>query len=81
MALPMLPVGSRPLLETIVRTIAEHGFERIYLANYRADLQIEAHFGDGSALGLGHPLPARRPGARHSRRVEPAARGRPRRWW
>jgi len=49
---PMLPVGSRPLLETIVRAIAEHGFARIYLAvNYRAE-QIEAHFGDGSALGL-----------------------------
>ncbi|MBI5720024.1 MAG: nucleotidyltransferase family protein [Burkholderiales bacterium] len=49
---PMLPVGSRPLLETIVRCIAEHGFERIYLAvNYKAE-QIEAHFGDGSRLGL-----------------------------
>lgn len=49
---PMLPVGSRPLLETIVRGIAEHGFERIYLAvNYRAD-QIEGHFGDGSRLGI-----------------------------
>lgn len=48
---PMLPVGSRPLLETIVRHIAEQGFERIYLAvNYKAE-QIEAHFGDGSALG------------------------------
>jgi dTDP-glucose pyrophosphorylase len=49
---PMLPVGSRPLLETIVRHIAEQGFERIYLAvNYKAE-QIEAHFGDGSALGV-----------------------------
>lgn len=49
---PMLPVGSRPLLETIVRSIAEHGFERIYLAlNYKAE-QIESHFGDGSRLGL-----------------------------
>ncbi|MCW5632649.1 MAG: nucleotidyltransferase family protein [Rubrivivax sp.] len=49
---PMLPIGSRPLLETIVRGIAEHGFERIYLAvHYKAE-QIEAHFGDGSALGL-----------------------------
>lgn len=49
---PMLPVGSRPLLETIVRNIAEHGFERIYLAvNYKAGL-IEAHFGDGGRLGV-----------------------------
>lgn len=49
---PMLPVGSRPLLETIVRAYAAQGFRRFYLAvNYRAD-QIEAHFGDGSALGI-----------------------------
>jgi dTDP-glucose pyrophosphorylase len=49
---PMLPVGSRPLLETIVRHVGEQGFQRIYLAvNYRADM-IEAHFGDGSALDL-----------------------------
>lgn len=49
---PMLPVGSRPLLETIVRHVASQGFERIYLAvNYKAD-QIESHFGDGSALGV-----------------------------
>lgn len=49
---PMLPVGSRPLLETIVRHIADQGFERIYLAvNYKAE-QIERHFGDGSTLGV-----------------------------
>jgi dTDP-glucose pyrophosphorylase len=49
---PMLPVGSRPLLETIVRHIADQGFERLYLAvNYKAE-QIESHFGDGSALGV-----------------------------
>lgn len=49
---PMLQVGSRPLLETIVRHVAAQGFERIYLAvNYKAE-QIEAHFGDGSALGI-----------------------------
>jgi dTDP-glucose pyrophosphorylase len=49
---PMLTVGSRPILETIVRLIAEQGFERIYLAvNYKAEL-IEAHFGNGSGLGI-----------------------------
>lgn len=49
---PMLRVGSRPLLETIVRHFGEQGFERIYLAvNYKAE-QIETHFGDGSAMGL-----------------------------
>lgn len=49
---PMLNIGSRPLLETILRSFSEQGFRRFYLAvNYLAD-QIEAHFGDGSTLGI-----------------------------
>lgn len=49
---PMLKVGSRPLLETIVRGYADQGFWRFYVAvNYKSE-QIEAHFGDGSALGI-----------------------------
>ncbi|RJG23856.1 nucleotidyltransferase family protein [Massilia cavernae] len=49
---PMLQVGSRPLLETIVRGYADQGFRNFYLAvNYKAE-QIEHHFGDGSELGV-----------------------------
>lgn len=49
---PMLKIGSRPLLETIVRGYAEQGFRRFYFAvNYKSE-QIEAHFGSGSALGV-----------------------------
>jgi dTDP-glucose pyrophosphorylase len=49
---PMLRVGSRPLLETIVRGYADQGFRRFYFAvNYRAE-QIEQHFGDGTSLGV-----------------------------
>jgi dTDP-glucose pyrophosphorylase/predicted transcriptional regulator len=49
---PMLKVGSRPLLETIIRSYAEQGFHQFYLAvNYKAE-QIESHFGDGSAFGV-----------------------------
>jgi dTDP-glucose pyrophosphorylase len=49
---PMLNVGNRPLLETIVRGYCDQGFRRFYFAvNYRAE-QIEQHFGDGSALGV-----------------------------
>jgi dTDP-glucose pyrophosphorylase len=49
---PMLKVGSRPLLETIVRSFADQGFRRFYFAvNYKAE-QIEAHFGDGERLGV-----------------------------
>jgi dTDP-glucose pyrophosphorylase len=49
---PMLMVGSRPLLETIIRAYADHGFRRFYVAvNYKAE-QIETHFGDGSGFGV-----------------------------
>lgn len=49
---PMLKVGPRPVLETIVRTFAEQGFRSFFLSiNYRAD-QIENHFGDGSDFGI-----------------------------
>lgn len=49
---PMLNVGSRPILETIVRSFSEQGFRRFYFAvNYKAD-QIEKHFGDGSRFGI-----------------------------
>lgn len=49
---PMLKVGSRPLLETIVRAYADQGFHKFYLAvNYKAE-QIEEHFGNGAQLGV-----------------------------
>ena len=49
---PMLRVGSRPILDTIVTNLASQGFRQFWLAvNYKAD-QIERHFGDGSELGL-----------------------------
>ena len=49
---PMLKVGPRPILDTIVGSLAGQGFRHFWLAvNYKAD-QIERHFGDGSALGL-----------------------------
>ena len=48
---PMLRVGSRPLLETIVREYVQQGFRNFWLAvNYKAE-QIESHFGDGAAFG------------------------------
>lgn len=45
---PLLDVGDRPLLETIVEELHLAGFRRIFLAvNYKAEM-IERHFGDGS---------------------------------
>lgn len=48
---PMLPVGDRPLLETIVRRFVDQGFRNFYLSvNYMAEV-IENHFGDGERFG------------------------------
>jgi dTDP-glucose pyrophosphorylase len=49
---PLLPVGNQPILETIVRHIAEQGFENFYFCiNYLGE-QIQDYFGDGSQLGI-----------------------------
>ena len=48
---PMLPVGGRPLLETLVQSFVDQGFYRFaFSVNYRAEA-IEAHFGDGYRFG------------------------------
>lgn len=45
---PLLKVGNKPLLETILMNFIEQGFHRFYLSvNYKAEM-IERHFGDGS---------------------------------
>lgn len=49
---PMLPVGGRPLLETLVRNFEAQGFREIYLSvNYKAEV-IHAHFADGLDFGV-----------------------------
>lgn len=49
---PLLPVGNQPILETIVKHIAEQGFERFYFCiNYLGE-QIRDYFGDGHQYGI-----------------------------
>ena len=49
---PMLPVGGKPVLQTIIENCRRQGFHRFYISvNYRAE-QIIDHFGDGSRLGV-----------------------------
>jgi dTDP-glucose pyrophosphorylase len=49
---PMLSVGGKPLLETIIESFARQGFYKIFLSlNYKADI-FQAHFGDGSRWGV-----------------------------
>jgi dTDP-glucose pyrophosphorylase len=48
---PMLNVGGRPLLETIIRNVVQQGFRNILVSvNYKAEMIVD-HFGDGSAMG------------------------------
>ncbi len=49
---PMLNVGGRPLLETIVRNVVQQGFGNIFISvNYKAAASIKDYFGDGAAFG------------------------------
>ncbi len=44
---PMLRIGDKPILESILESFAEYGFWQFYFAvNYKAEI-IERHFGDG----------------------------------
>ena len=48
---PLLKVGHKPILESILENFIEHGFRRFFLSvNYKADM-FRAHFGDGSSFG------------------------------
>ncbi len=49
---PMLPVGGRPILETIVRQLQESGVGRVQVTTHYKPEAIEAHFGDGRSFGL-----------------------------
>jgi mannose-1-phosphate guanylyltransferase len=49
---PMAPVLNRPVMEHIVRLLARHGFDEAIANLHWFPELIEAHFGDGSALGL-----------------------------
>ena len=49
---PMLPVGDKPLLETVLGQVREAGFGKVLMAvNFQAQV-IEEHFGDGEDVGL-----------------------------
>lgn len=48
---PLLKVGSKPILETILESFIEQGFKHFHISvNYKAQM-IEDYFGDGSSWG------------------------------
>lgn len=49
---PLVPVGDKPILETIIIRLAKQDFQRIIITvNHQADI-IMAYFGDGSKWGV-----------------------------
>jgi dTDP-glucose pyrophosphorylase/predicted transcriptional regulator len=49
---PLLKVGDKPLLETIILNLKSFGFHKFYLSvNYKSDM-IKEYFEDGSRLGV-----------------------------
>ena len=49
---PMIPVGGKPVLESIVESLRDAGVKKIFIAiNYRGEV-IEAHFGHGEKHGV-----------------------------
>ncbi|HEY3316919.1 MAG TPA: D-glycero-beta-D-manno-heptose 1,7-bisphosphate 7-phosphatase [Coriobacteriia bacterium] len=48
----LMPVGGRPFLDHLVWNVRRHGIRRVVFATGRLGEQVEAHVGDGSALGV-----------------------------
>jgi len=49
---PMMPIANRPMMEHIVRLLAQHGFDDIVVTVAFLAQQIRNYFGDGSELGV-----------------------------
>ena len=49
---PMMPIANRPMMEHIVRLLADHGIDQIVVTVAFLANQIRTYFGDGSELGV-----------------------------
>src|SRR5205085_2830241 len=49
---PVLPIDGRPVIGTLLRTVAEAGVERATVVTGHLAEQVEALVGDGAAFGL-----------------------------
>jgi dTDP-glucose pyrophosphorylase/CBS domain-containing protein len=49
---PMLPVGSRPLLEHVIGQLRDAGIRHVKMATHYKEDVIREHFGDGSRFGV-----------------------------
>lgn len=49
---PLLKVGNKPLLQTILENFIQYGFRKFFISvNYKADM-VRAHFADGANWGV-----------------------------
>ena len=49
---PMLPVGDKPMIESLIETFRDQGFRKFWLCvHYKAEM-IEGYFGNGSRWGV-----------------------------
>ena len=49
---PMIPIGQKPLLETILENFVEYGFKNFFISVHYKDHMIRNYFGDGSRWGV-----------------------------
>jgi dTDP-glucose pyrophosphorylase len=49
---PMLKIGNKPILETLIQNFINAGFVNFYISTHYMPEIIQAHFGDGSELGI-----------------------------
>lgn len=49
---PMMPIANRPMMEHIVKLLAQHGFDEIVVTVAFLANQIRTYFGDGAELGV-----------------------------
>ncbi|CAH6795998.1 D-glycero-D-manno-heptose 1-phosphate guanosyltransferase [Vibrio chagasii] len=49
---PMLKVGGKPILETLIHNFIKAGFQNFYISTHYMPEQIENYFGDGTELGV-----------------------------
>src|SRR5436190_18362628 len=49
---PMVPVANRPIMEHVLRLVAQHGMSEVIANLHWFPETIRGHFGDGRSLGI-----------------------------